>query len=86
MPAILAVPRGSRIKPGALSGALSRLDIDEGVRLERGKIKMFVNRGPSGTFVVQLGDSQDFAYLKSARQVAALARSKLGGRASAWAY
>ena len=80
------MPRGSRIKPGGLAAALALLDIDEGVRLERGKRKMFVNRNPSGAFVVQLGDSQDFAHFKSARHVAAHARSRLGGKTVAWLY
>ena len=78
--------RGDRIKPGEVAGRLASLDIDEGMRFERGGKKIFVNRSPSGTFAVQLGDSKDFYYFDSARRVAKLVQAELGGKAAAWVY
>jgi hypothetical protein len=85
---IFVMPRGTRIKAGELAGRLAALDIDEGIRIERasGGIKMFINRSPSGVFIVQFDDSKDFQYLASAKQVAALVRAKFGNRFVAWIY
>ncbi len=85
---IFVMPRGTRVKAGELAGRLAALDIDEGVRIERssGGIKMFINRSPSGVFIVQFDDSKDFQYLASAKQVAALVRAKFGSRFVAWIY
>lgn len=85
---IFVMPRGTRIKAGELAGRLAALDIDEGIRIERasGGIKMFINRSPSGVFIVQFDDSKDFQYLASAKQVAALVRAKFGSRFVAWIY
>jgi hypothetical protein len=85
---IFVMPRGARVKAGELAGRLAALDIDEGVRIERasGGIKMFINRSPSGVFIVQFDDSKDFQYLASAKQVAALVRAKFGSRFVAWIY
>lgn len=82
------MPRGTRVKAGELASRLAALDIDEGVRIERasGGIKMFINRSPSGVFIVQFDDSKDFQYLASAKQVAALVRAKFGSRFVAWIY
>lgn len=82
------MPRGTRVKVGELAGRLAALDIDEGVRIERasGGIKMFINRSPSGVFIVQFDDSKDFQYLASAKQVTALVRAKFGNRFVAWIY
>lgn len=78
--------RGYRIKPGEVASRLTSLDIDEGIRFERGGKKIFVNRDTSGAFVIQLGDSKDFRYLQSARQVAGLVQDELGRNAVAWIY
>lgn len=85
---IFVMPRGTRVKAGELAGRLAALDIDEGVRIERASsgIKMFINRSPSGVFIVQFDDSKDFQYLASAKQVAALVRAKFGNRFVAWIY
>lgn len=85
---IFVMPRGTRVKAGELAGRLAALDIDEGVRIERasGGIKMFINRSPSGVFIVQFDDSKDFQYLASAKQVAALVRAKFRSRFVAWIY
>ncbi len=85
---IFVMPRGTRVKAGELAGRLAALDIDEGIRIERasGGIKMFINRSPSGVFIVQFDDSKDFQYLASAKQVAALVRAKFGNRFVAWIY
>jgi hypothetical protein len=85
---IFVMPRGTRVKADELAGRLAALDIDEGIRIERasGGIKMFINRSPSGVFIVQFDDSKDFQYLASAKQVAALVRTKFGSRFVAWIY
>lgn len=79
------MPAGTRIKQGSLGDAMSSLDIDEGIRIELAGKKMFVNRGSSGIFVVQIND--DFYYLDSAVQVIKLAGKVFFGRKySAWIY
>jgi hypothetical protein len=85
---IFVMPRGTRVKTGELAGRLAALDIDEGIRIERasGGIKMFINRSPSGVFIVQFDDSKDFQRLASAKQVAALVRTKFGSRFVVWIY
>lgn len=75
---------GTEIKQRGLGKALSSIDIDEGVRIEyRGK-KMFVNRNPSGIFVVQIGD--EFYYLDSAVQVIRLAGNVFGKKYEVYIY
>lgn len=76
---------GAKIKASELAKKLGALDIDEGVRIESGSRRMFVNRRPSGTYVVQLGDSEDFRYLETAAQVATLVRMTFR-KYDAWAY
>lgn len=66
---------GIKLGRRELLSKLESLDIDEGVRIEscRGgggkKKKLFVNRRPSGTFVMQHGDSDDFDYFDNVGQV-----------------
>ncbi|MGI0020241.1 MAG: hypothetical protein ACREAY_07200 [Nitrososphaera sp.] len=75
------MPAGTRI--ANLVQKLDSLDFDEGVRVEsRGK-KMFVNRSPSGAFIVQSGDT--FHYIGTAGQVARLVKTTFNSY-SAWAY
>jgi hypothetical protein len=76
---------GSRVKQGKLLKKLESLDIDEGIRIESGRNKAFINKNPSGTYVVQFGDSEDFRYLKSAGQVARLIKITFR-KYEAWAY
>lgn len=88
--------RGTKIRHDQLRAQLESLDIDEGVRIEstlaRGKDgreggnKIFINRDPSGAFVVQYGSSDDFKYLDSARQVMRLVNKICGSRTSIWIY
>jgi hypothetical protein len=78
--------RGHRIKPGEVISKLSSLDIDEGMRFGLGGKKIFVNKNPSGAFVAQLGDSKDFYYFESAKQVILLVEAELGRKAAAWIY
>ena len=80
------MPAGTQVRPGDLAKKLESLDIDEGIRIESGKNKLFVNKSPSGTFVVQFGNSDDFRYLDSARQVVYLAKKSLGKGIIAWIY
>lgn len=77
------VPVGTRLKPRELVRVLLSLDVDEGVRIEGKNGKMFVNKSPSGTFVVQAGE--EFHYLDSAAQIVKLA-DKNFGKYAAWAY
>ena len=76
--------RGTRIKAAELAGKLAALDIDEGIRIEKAGIKMFVNKNASGIFVVQFGD--DFQYLDSGKRVINLIKSKFGIIYKIWAY
>jgi hypothetical protein len=76
--------RGTRIKTGELANKLAALDIDEGIRIETGVDKMFVNRNASGVFVVQSGT--EFQYVDSAKQVVKVIKSKFGSKYSLWAY
>jgi len=78
------VSRGTRIKAAELAGKLAALDIDEGIRIEKAGIKMFVNKNASGIFVVQFGD--DFQYLDSGKRVINLIKSKFGIIYKIWAY
>lgn len=80
------MPAGTKVNPGDLAKKLVWLDIDEGIRIESGKGKVFVNKSPLGTFVVQFGNSDDFRYLYSARQVVGLAMKSLGKGITAWIY
>ena len=80
----LQMPRGSRIKAGELAGRLAALDIDEGIRIENGADKMFVNRNASGVFIVQSGS--EFQYIESAKQVANAIKSKFGTKYTLWIY
>ncbi|WP_337862578.1 hypothetical protein [Nitrososphaera sp.] len=88
----------TRIGQDELLKKLESLDIDEGIRVELGGgRKMFVNRSPSGTFVVQFAggppqkgssdarekkEKESIRYFDSAKEVARLAR----GAVAAWAY
>ena len=76
--------RGTRIKAAELAGKLAALDIDEGIRIEKAGIKMFVNKNASGIFVVQFGD--DFQYLDSGKRVINLIKSRFGIIYKIWAY
>jgi hypothetical protein len=80
------MPRGARIKTSELEKRLAALDIDEGIRVEYADKKMFINKNASGTFVVQFGDSSDFRYLQSARQVISLVNSTFGNKGTVWIY
>jgi hypothetical protein len=80
------MPRGARIKISELAKRLAALDIDEGIRVEHADKKMFVNKNSSGTFMVQFGDSSDFRYLQSARQVISLVNSTFDKKGTAWTY
>jgi hypothetical protein len=79
------MPRGTRINMSELAEKLTTLDIDEGIRVEHANRTMFINKNSSGTFVVQLGDS-DFRYLQSARQVISLIQLTFGKKGAAWSY
>jgi hypothetical protein len=81
----MVLPAGTRVKQGELLEKLESLDIDEGIRIESGGDKIFVNKSPSGTFVMQFGDSEDFRYPDSAEQVAKLVRTTFQ-KYEAWAY
>ena len=76
--------RGTRIKAAELAGKLAALDIDEGIRIEKAGIKMFVNKNASGIFVVQFCD--DFQYLDSGKRVINLIESMFGFNYTIWAY
>lgn len=78
------MPRGTRIKTGELAGRVEALDIDEGIRIENGADKMFVNRNASGSFVVQSGN--EFQYLESTNQVIKAIKSKFGSKYALWLY
>jgi len=79
--------RGIRVKASELAVKLAALDIDEGIRVEHDGRKVFINRNSSGIFVVQFGDSADFRYLQSARQVTSLINSAFGKKGTAaWIY
>ncbi len=78
------MPIASRIRMENLVKKLESLDIDEGIRIESGDKKMFVNRSISGTFLVQL-DSNEPRYLDSALQVFKLAKN-LGRKLHVWVY
>ena len=80
------MPRGARIKMSELAERLAALDIDEGIRVEYADKKMFVNKNSSGIFVVQFGDSGNFRYLQSARQVISLVNLTFGNKGTAWIY
>lgn len=77
------MPAGTKVNPGDLAKKLESLDIDEGIRIESGKNKVFVNRSPSGTFVIQSAD--EFHYIGTAAQVTRFVRSTFKNY-SAWAY
>jgi hypothetical protein len=77
------MPRDTRIKASDLAGRIAALDVDEGIRIEGGGSKMFVNRNASGIFVVKFGN--DFKYLESTKQVLDEIKSKFG-RYAAWVY
>jgi hypothetical protein len=77
------MPAGTKVNPGDLAKKLESLDIDEGIRIESGGKKLFVNRSPSGTFVIQSGN--EFHYLETATQVTRFIRSTFKNY-SAWAY
>jgi hypothetical protein len=77
------MPAGTKVKASELVEKLESLDIDEGVRIESGRRKMFVNRRPSGIYVAQL--DSDFCYLQTASQVTKLVRITFG-KFSVWAY
>lgn len=64
------MPAGTKVKASELVEKLESLDIDEGVRIESGRRKMFVNKRASGIYVAQLGS--DFCYLQTASQVTKL--------------
>lgn len=80
-----ALPIASRIRMDQIVKKLESLDIDEGIRIESGDKKMFVNRSLSGTFLVQFGDSKELHYLDSAQQVLRLAKN-LGTKLDVWTY
>ncbi len=81
------MPRGTRIKASELAARLAALDADEGIRVEHDGSKVFINRNSSGIFVVQFGDSSDFRYLQSARQVTSLINSTFGKKGTTvWIY
>jgi hypothetical protein len=88
MPPAAAV--GTKLKQGKLLRRLESLDIDEGIRIETRKgdrkEKLFVNRRPSGTFVVQLDNSQEFEYFDSAFHAVGFVRDRAGKGATAWLY
>lgn len=92
MRSFAASTAGAKLGPRQLLRKLESLDIDEGVRVEskqgsgRKKKKLFVNRRPSGTFVIQLDDSQEFMYFDSARRVVDFIRDSMGKEATAWLY
>ncbi|MER3407274.1 MAG: hypothetical protein C4292_00105 [Nitrososphaera sp.] len=92
MPSVAAsATTGTKLKPGELLRKLESLDIDEGIRIESGKRgrkdKLFVNRRPSGTFVVQHDDNtDDFGYFESARQVIAMLKREKKNSYAAYAY
>lgn len=79
------LPAGTRVKQGELLERLESLDIDEGIRIESGRNKAFINKSPSGTYVVQFGDSEDFRYIDSAEQMAKLVKATFR-KYEAWAY
>ena len=75
------MPAGTKVSN--LVQKLESLDIDEGIRVESRRAKMFVNRSPSSSFIVQSSDA--FHYLDTAGQVAKLVRMTFKSY-SAWAY
>lgn len=79
--------RGIRIKASELAARLAVLDIDEGIKIEHGDSKVFINRNSSGIFIVQFSDSRDFRYLQSVRQVTSLINSTFGKKGTTvWIY
>ncbi|MEO9295779.1 MAG: hypothetical protein ABI347_09295 [Nitrososphaera sp.] len=78
------MPAGTRVRALDLEQKLESLDIDEGIRIQSGRRKMFVNRRASGDFVVQLG-GDSFRYLSTAGQVAKLVSATFRTY-DAWAY
>lgn len=77
---------GTKIKLSELIDKLKVLDIDEGIRIELGDDKLFINKNAGGTFVIQFDNSNDFKYLDSARQVFNLVKSVFGTKGKAWSY
>lgn len=78
------MPAGTRVRPHDLAKKLKSLDIDEGLRIESKGYEMFVNRAPSGTFVVQSCDGA-FYYLDRAAKVAKLVKITFKDYYSPWA-
>jgi hypothetical protein len=78
------MPVGIKITKKSVEKALRSLDIDEGLRIEFHGRKLFVNKSPSGTFVVQVGE--EFHYLANASQVVKLANEASGGKYTAYSY
>ncbi len=78
---------GVLIKHSRLGKTISSLDFDEGMRIESSdkNKKIFINRSPSGNFVVQFGE-KEFYYFQSVAPVLRLAKKMVGRRYSAWKY
>jgi len=81
------MPAGTKIRPNELYSKLREMDIDDGIRIVHAGSKLFVNKSPSDTFVIQVGDSDEFKYLDSARQVVSFIKSRFAGKRFAiWVY
>jgi hypothetical protein len=81
------MPGGVKIKREELKTKLEKLDIDEGIRVERRGKKIFINRRASGDYVIQDGDT--FHYLDNSKQVIALlklTRETAAAATTIWLY
>ena len=86
----------NKVKTRNLTSKLLSLDIDEGLRIESSvhRIRLFINKSVSGTFVLQLCNNKDdkenrnnnFVYFDSAEEVIKFIKMKFGRNFSVWSY
>ncbi len=69
-----------------LADKIRTLDIDEGIRIEYSKGKLFINKNASGIYVVQFDDKNNFRYFDSQNQAYNFVKSKIHTKGSAWIY
>jgi len=78
-----------KLKPKDLESHLNSLDLDDGVRIDGTKKKMFINKTNGNEFVLQIkveNESEDIYYYRSTSRVMRLVNSTFNGKYSVSTY
>jgi hypothetical protein len=80
---------GRKLNPKDLESHLNSLDLDDGVRIDGTKKKMFINKTNANEFVMQIkveNGSEDIYYYRSTSRVMRLVNSTFNGKYSISTY